>query len=244
MRTSDPNPTETELRRASRREALKLLPVGALGAFLFANPQRWLLNKGLAFSDAASGFAFRRGSRAQEFPDSQVAPFEKFPYNFWDVADPGIDLGAWRLRVEGLVQRAGAYGLADLQALPKHEQNTRHVCVEGWDVIGNFGGSRLVELLSLVGADLSARYLYFECGDGYYLSIDMESAMHPQTLACWEMYHRPLTRGHGAPLRIVIPTKLGYKQPKYVERMVVTNVLRPGHRGYWEDQGYSWFGGV
>ena len=107
--------TETELRRASRREVLKLLPIGVLGAFLFGNPQRWLLNKGLAFSDEASGLAFRHGSRAQEFPDSQVAPFEKFPYNFWDVADPGIDLSAWRLRIEGLVQRAGAWWFLDLR---------------------------------------------------------------------------------------------------------------------------------
>jgi DMSO/TMAO reductase YedYZ molybdopterin-dependent catalytic subunit len=236
--------TESELRTASRRELLKLLPLGAFGIVLFHRPQRWLLKKGLAFSDAASQIAFRRGAMAQEFPNGAVAPFEKFPYNFWDVADPGIDLDRWTLIVEGLVQHPGQYRLSDLQKLPYHQQNTRHVCVEGWDVVGNFGGTRLSELLSMVGAEPSAKYLYFECGDGYYQSIDMGSALHPQTLACWEMYGRPLTRGHGAPLRIVIPTKLGYKQPKYVEKMIVTNVLRPGHRGYWEDQGYSWFGGL
>jgi len=236
--------TENELRRRSRRELLKLLPLGVLGAFLFETPQRWLLTKGLALSDAFSHLAFRHGSMAQEFRDSDVAPFDKFPYNFWDVADPGLDLDAWTLRVEGQVQRPGNYRLADFKNLPPHRQNTRHVCVEGWDVIGNFGGTRLSEVLSMVGADTSAKYLYFECGDDYYQSIDMDSALHPQTLACWEMYGRPLTRGHGAPLRIVIPTKLGYKQPKYVEKMVVTNVLRHGHRGYWEDQGYSWFGGL
>jgi DMSO/TMAO reductase YedYZ molybdopterin-dependent catalytic subunit len=236
--------TERELRKAARREFLKLLPLSLAGVFLFKEPQRWLLKKGLAFSDAASQATFRRGAMAQEFRISEVTPFEKFPYNFWDVADPGIDLGGWTLAVEGLVQRPGRYRLADLQKLPKHEQATRHVCVEGWDVIGNFGGTRLAEVLSMVGADTSAKYLYFECGDNYYLSIDMESALHPQTLACWEMYGRPLERGHGAPLRIVIPTKLGYKQPKYVEKMLVTNLLRPSHRGYWEDQGYSWFGGL
>lgn len=236
--------TESELRRMSRRELLKLLPVGLAGAFLFKQPQRWLLNKGLRLSDAASQLAFRRGSMASEFRHSEVTPFQKFPYNFWDVADPEIDLDAWTLNVGGLVGSPGYYRLADLQKLPKREQNTRHVCVEGWDVIGNFGGTRLAEFLSMVGADTSARYLYFECGDRYYQSIDMESALHPQTLACWEMYGRPLDRGHGAPLRIVIPTKLGYKQPKYVERMEVTNVLRPERRGYWEDQGYSWYGGL
>lgn len=232
------------MRRASRRELLKLLPLGLLGVFLFKKPQRWLLDSGLSFSDTASEWVFRRGSRAQEFRNSDVTPLERFPYNFWDVADPGIDLDAWKLTVDGLVRRPGSYTLDDLRRLPKHEQNTRHVCVEGWDVIGNFGGTRLSELLSMVGADTSAKYLYFECGDDYYQSIDMASALHPQTIACWEMYGRPLERGHGAPLRIVIPSKLGYKQPKYVERVVVTNVLRPGHRGYWEDQGYSWFGGL
>jgi DMSO/TMAO reductase YedYZ molybdopterin-dependent catalytic subunit len=236
--------TERDLRRTSRRELLKLLPLGLLGAFLFKDRQKWLLKKGLAFSDAASQLTFRRRSMAEEFRNSAVTPFENFPYNFWDVADPGIDLDRWTLAVEGLVQRPGRYRLADLQKLPRHEQNTRHVCVEGWDVIGNFGGTRLAEVLSMVEADTSARYLYFECGDNYYQSIDMKSALHPQTLACWEMYGRPLERGHGAPLRIVIPTKIGYKQPKYVERMVVTNVLRAGRRGYWEDQGYSWFGGL
>jgi DMSO/TMAO reductase YedYZ molybdopterin-dependent catalytic subunit len=236
--------SEIDLRRTSRRELLKLLPLGALGVFLFDAPQRWLLEKGLTFSDAASRLGFRRGSMAQEFSKGAVVPLQNFPYNFWNVADPEIDLDNWKLTVEGLVQRPAQVRLSDLQKLPYHEQNTRHVCVEGWDVIGNFGGTRLSELLKLVGADTSAKYLYFECGDDYYQSIDMESAMHPQTLACWQMYGQPLDRGHGAPLRIVIPTKLGYKQPKYVQKIVVTNVLRPGHRGYWEDQGYSWYGGL
>lgn len=236
--------TESDLRRSSRREVLKLLPLGLTGAFLFSSPREWLLQKGLAFSDTISRTAFFGVSRAQEFPDSAVAPLEKFPYNYYDVADPEIDLDEWTLNVEGLVRRPGEYTLQDLRKLPRHQQNTRHVCVEGWDVIGSFGGTRLSEFLSMVGADTSAKYLYFECGDDYYVSIDMASALHPQTLACWEMYGRPLDRGHGAPLRIVIPTKLGYKQPKYVEKLVVTNVVRPDHRGYWEDQGYSWFGGL
>jgi DMSO/TMAO reductase YedYZ molybdopterin-dependent catalytic subunit len=171
--------TENDLLRASRRELLKLLPLGALGIFLFDSPQRWLLTQGLALSDTASQAAFRRKSMAQEFPNSAVAPLEKFPYNFWNVADPEIDLEGWMLTVEGLVQRPGQYRLSDLQKLPYHEQNTRHVCVEGWDVIGNFGGTRLVEVLSMVGADTSAQYLYFECGDDYYQSMDMESALHP-----------------------------------------------------------------
>src|SRR6266487_2692933 len=113
--------TEKDLRRASRRELLKLLPLGALGVFLFESPQRWLLTKGLGLSDAASQIAFRRGSMAHEFSNSEVAPFEKFPYNFWNVVDPEIELDKWTLAVEGLVRSPGQYRLADLQKLPYRE---------------------------------------------------------------------------------------------------------------------------
>ena len=157
------------------------------------------------------------------------------------MVDPGVDLENWTLTVQGLVQRPGEYKLSQVQALPKVVQNTRHVCVEGWDVIGNFGGARVSDFLRLVGADTSARFLEMTCADGYYESIDMASALHPQTLFCYEMYGKPLDRGHGAPLRLQMPTKLGYKQAKYLNLVRVSNVLQGGMRGYWEDQGYSWF---
>jgi DMSO/TMAO reductase YedYZ molybdopterin-dependent catalytic subunit len=127
--------------------------------------------------------------------------------------------------------------------LPKINQNTRHVCVEGWDVIGSFGGTRLSDLLAKVGADASSRFLTFECADDYYESLDMATALHPQSLLCYEMYGQPLDRGHGAPLRLSLPTKLGYKDAKYLTKLTVTNVL-PAKRGYWEDQGYGWFAGL
>ena len=110
-----------------------------------------------------------------------------------------MDLDSWTLTVEGLVQRPGDYKLEQIQALPKVVQNTRHVCVEGWDVIGNFGGTRGSDLLRFLGADTSARFLEALCADGYYESIDMATMLHPQTLFCYEMYGKPLDRGHGAP---------------------------------------------
>jgi DMSO/TMAO reductase YedYZ molybdopterin-dependent catalytic subunit len=140
------------------------------------------------------------------------------------------------------VQKPGDYTLAQIQALPKLTQNTRHVCVEGWDVIGNFGGVRLSDFLNLIGTDPSARYLTFECADDYYETLDMATAGHPQTLLCYEMYGQPLTREHGAPLRLQIPTKIGYKQAKYLTDMKVTNIVE--RAGYWEDQGYSSFYGL
>jgi len=234
----------SERKRMNRRELLKLVPVVAVSAFAIPKFRQPLLDEGLRFSDWASGALFGRGRLAQTFSNSAVVPFERFPYNFYDVADPGVDLEHWTLKVEGLVQRPGQYRLDQIQALPKVVQNTRHVCVEGWDVIGNFGGARASDFLRFIGADTSARYLEVECWDGYYESIDMATMLHPQTLFCYEMYGKPLDRGHGAPLRLQMPTKLGYKQAKYLETVRVTNVLQGGMRGYWEDQGYSWYGGL
>ena len=230
--------------RMGRRELLKLVPLLGLGAFAIPELRNPLFDEGVRFADWASGTLFGRHRLAQTYSDSEIISFDRFPYNGYDVLDPEVDFGKWTLTVQGLVARPGEYSLAQLQAFPKVVQNTRHVCVEGWDAIGNFGGTRISDFLRSVGADLNARYLEVKCVDDYYESIDMASAMHPQSLLCYEMYGKPLDRGHGAPLRLQMPTKLGYKQAKYLDTIRVTNVLQVGKRGYWEDQGYSWFGGL
>ena len=104
-------------------------------------------------------------------------------------------------------------------------------------MIGRFGGARLSDFLALIGADTSARFVTVECADDYYESLDMAAALHPQTLLCYEMYDQPLTREHGAPVRLNVPTKIGYKQAKYLTSLTVSNILQKV--GYWEDQGYS-----
>src|SRR5438128_5845544 len=226
----------------NRRELLKLTPVLALGAFAIPKVQGPLLKAGLGLSDWASARLFRSGHLAPTFDDSELTPFNRFPINDYDVDDPGVDLERWNLTVTGAVQKPGDYRLAQIQALPKITQNTRHVCVEGWDVIGNFGGARLSDFLKMIGADLTSRFVTVECADDYYESLDMATALHPQSLLCYEMYGRPLTREHGAPVRWQIPTKVGYKQAKYLTSLKVTNVLT--RVGYWEDQGYSEFYGL
>ena len=228
--------------QVSRRELLKVVPVLALGAFAIPGLEDALLKKGLSFSDWASARLFRRGHLAPTFSDSDLTPIEKFPINGYDVDDPRVIFENWSLTVSGLVQRPGDYKLDQIQALPRTRQNTRHVCVEGWDVIGRFGGARLSEFLNMIGADTSARFITVTCADDYYESLDMVTALHPQTLLCDEMYDRPLTREHGAPLRLNVPTKIGYKQAKYLTDLKVTNVL--DKVGYWEDQGYSSFYGL
>lgn len=233
---------QRRLNHLSRRELLKLAPVVVLGAFAIPKLQAPLLKKGLAFSDWASAGLFRTGHLAPTFADSEVTAFEKFPINDYDVDDPGVIFENWNLTVSGLVQKPGEYKLQQIQTLPLRRQNTRHVCVEGWDVIGRFGGARLSDFLTVIGADTSARFVTVGCADDYYESLDMETALHPQTLLCWEMYDKPLTREHGAPLRLNVPTKIGYKQAKYLTDLKVTNVL--DRIGYWEDQGYSSFYGL
>ena len=233
---------EKRAKAIRRREILKLTPVVLLGAFAVPSFQEVLLKEGLAFHDWASAKLFRRGHLAPTFSDAEVVSFEKFPINDYDVDDPGVALDAWKLKVTGDVTQPGEYSLAQIQALPRQRQNTKHICVEGWDVIGRFGGARLTDFLNLVGANPRARFLYVECADDYYSSLDMETAQHPQTLLCYEMYDRLLTREHGAPVRLSIPTKIGYKNAKYLTRIHVTDVLTK--QGYWEAQGYSSYYGL
>ena len=226
----------------SRRELLKLAPVLALGAFAVPKFRKPLLETGLEFSDWASARLFRADQLAPTYANSKLTPFDRFPLNSYDVDDPGVDLENWVLSVSGAVRKPGEYTLARIRALPKVTQNTRHVCVEGWDVIGRFGGARLADFLKEIGADIGAPFVSVECADDYYESLDMATALHPQTLLCYEMYDQPLTREHGAPLRLNIPTKIGYKQAKYLTGLKVGRVLE--RFGYWEDQGYSRFYGL
>jgi DMSO/TMAO reductase YedYZ molybdopterin-dependent catalytic subunit len=157
--------------------------------------------------------------------------------------DPKINPATWRLQPSGLVSDKRAWTLEQLQALPQREDVTRHVCVEGWSMIGKWGGVPLRTFLEKAGADLTARYVSFHCDDpiNYSTSIDMASALHPQTILCLTYAGRPITPPYGAPMRVKIPTKLGFKQPKFVSEIRVTNEYPAG---YWENYGYNWFAGL
>ena len=222
---------------------LKLSPVALAGALLFESVRNPITQAGLQFAEHVSEKVLGARRLAETFPDFQVAPLANFPYNYYDILDPEIDLDSWTLTVEGEVERPGDYSLDQIKELPHISQNTRHICIEGWDVIGNFGGTRISDFLNTVGASRSARFIEVRCADDYYTSIDMESARHPQSVLCYEMYGKPLDAGHGAPLRLQMPIKLGYKQAKYLVTFRVSRVL-PSRRGYWEDLGYGWYGGV
>jgi DMSO/TMAO reductase YedYZ molybdopterin-dependent catalytic subunit len=151
-----------------------------------------------------------------------------------------VDGNAWRLELAGLIADKRPWSLADLRAMPQESQITRHVCVEGWSAIGQWSGVRFSTFLKRIGADTRARYVGFKCFDDYSTSIDMATALHPQTIIALDFGGSPLPPAYGAPIKLRVPTKLGFKNPKYIAGIYVTNTY-PG--GYWEDQGYNWFSG-
>src|SRR5262245_58769671 len=148
-----------------RRELLKMAPMAAAGALLHPAALDWALRSGLKLSDRVSELTFRSTVLAPTFDDREVTPLDRYPINSCLAGDPEVDLDEWRLEGSGLVQRAGDYALDALSRLPKVVQNTRHLCIEGWDVIGNYGGVRVGDELHQVGADPNARYLEVTCAD-------------------------------------------------------------------------------
>jgi DMSO/TMAO reductase YedYZ molybdopterin-dependent catalytic subunit len=235
--------TEKAVRRMSRRELLKMTPIMIMGAFAIPGLNEKFIKRGLDLTDRATEQFFSSRRMAQTFSDRSLTPLERFPINSYSEYDPANDLAKWTLSVEGVVKRPGEYTLDQIKSLPKQTQNVRHLCIEGWEVIGNFAGARMADFLNLVGADEGARFVEVACLDDYYTSYDMASCLHPQSLLCYEMYGQPLAAGHGAPLRIHMPVKLGYKSAKHLYSLRVSNLLRKD-KGFWEDLGYSWYGGI
>jgi DMSO/TMAO reductase YedYZ molybdopterin-dependent catalytic subunit len=240
------------------REALKLMPAPTRRLFL----QRGLTLGGLSmltgcaldsneavnrmltkisfFNDRVQGAIFSPTDLAPTYPESMIT--RPFPFNAYYPVDEvrQVDGDSYRLELSGMIADKKPWSLADLHALPQTEQITRHICVEGWSAIGRWGGIRFSDFLDRIGADKTAKYVGFACADDYYTSIDMPTALHPQTLLTLSYDGKTLPAEYGFPMKLRMPTKLGYKNPKYIMSLFVTDKY-PG--GYWEDQGYNWFGG-
>ncbi len=184
---------------------------------------------------------FKPQTPVPEFPVTAIEPAQLIvnTYRF----TPEIDPTQFRLTIDGDVAIPLSLSLVDIQKLPLTSMVIRHVCVEGWAAIVQWGGVQLRELAALVQPKPEVRYVYFFSADGYYESWDLASALHPQTLMAYQMNGKPLPIDNGAPLRLASPIKLGYKQSKWVTRIAFTNQLQ-SRRGYWEDQGYEWFAGL
>lgn len=192
------------------------------------------------FNDRVQAWLFDPKRPAATYTEAQLT--RPFPFNaYYEIGEvPEVDASDFVLELSGLVTGKKRWTLPELYALPHAEQITRHICVEGWSAIGRWGGTPFAEFLRRVGADTSAKYVGFKCADDYYESIDMATALHPQTLLTFQYDGKTLPAQYGFPMKLRMPTKLGYKNAKHIMAIFVTNTF-PG--GYWPDQGYSWFGG-
>jgi len=178
---------------------------------------------------------------APQPPASELTPEADFPSYFISDSIPFAP-DNWMLMVGGLVARPSVFSLEQLQRMPQTGMRIRHHCVEGWSAVAEWHGVQLREIARIVGASREAQYVEFRSFDaGYYSTWDIESSLHPQTILAYGMNGRPLYPDHGAPIRLYSPVKLGYKNVKYLTEV---NFLPHRSGGYWEDQGYDWYGGV
>jgi DMSO/TMAO reductase YedYZ molybdopterin-dependent catalytic subunit len=246
-RTIDLSAHRPELIKLERRLMLRSsLSLGALAMLSGCNLQDndsvdkvlWGMSR---WNDRVQAALFRRTKLAPTYAASQIT--KPFPFNaFYPEFDaPEIDVSTYKLEVSGLVRNKNPWTVAALRALPQAGQITRHICIEGWSAIGDWRGVPFKTFLERVGADTTAKYVGFKCADKYYSSLDMETALHPQTLLALDFGSEPLPTPFGYPLKLRVPTKLGFKNPKHIGAIFVTNEY-PG--GYWEDQGYNWFSGI
>jgi DMSO/TMAO reductase YedYZ molybdopterin-dependent catalytic subunit len=234
-----------ELARLGRRNVLlRGLTLGSLGLVTGCDLSThsgvdaalWAM---MRFNDRVQAALFSSNRLAETYPASAITDPFRFNafYQEWQVRD--VPEG-WQLAATGLVADKTPWTVDRLRALPQAGQITRHICIEGWSQVGQWSGVPLGDFLRHIGADLSARYVGFTCFDDYSTSIDMPSALQPQTILALDFLGKPLAPEWGAPVRLRIPTKLGFKSAKSVQAITVTNT-NPG--GYWEKEGYNWFSG-
>ena len=200
-----------------------------------------VLRKISEFNDGAQALLFNPNTLAPTYPESAIT--RPFPFNgYYDEDDaPEVDGETFKLIVGGRVENKKPWTLPELYALPQEKQITRLICVEGWSAIGSWTGVRLSEFLRRVGADTTSKYVWFRCAEGYTNTIDMPTALHPQTQLSFKFGDEILPRAYGFPMKCRMPTKLGFKNPKYIVELAVLNEDRGG---YWENQGYNWHSGL
>jgi DMSO/TMAO reductase YedYZ molybdopterin-dependent catalytic subunit len=181
--------------------------------------------------DRVPGNAFAAGNKLPSYYVSPTVPI-------WDESVRG----KWKLEVSGLVSNPLSLTLEDLQRLPQASRRVNHYCVEGWTAVETWTGCAFSELAKVAGVSSDAHYVDFQSfDDDYHESWDLESAMHPQTVVAYGLDGKMLEPAHGAPARVFSPIKLGYKNTKYLTRIVF---LPKMNGGYWSDQGYEWYGGT
>jgi len=262
------------LMRAKARDRRHLLrgAVAAAGAAVLAGCDRLSNNAGFVetlksaqkLSHAAGRIVAPKSAMAQEFSAADVAPVFRgngtlFPRDADYLALRKDGFAAYKLSIGGLVEKPLELSLEELRALPSRTQITRHDCVEGWSCIGKWKGTPLAAVLEMARPTADARFVVFRCFDSmegvsaggrdsrYYESIDLDEARHTQTILAYDLNDKPLPVINGAPIRCRVERQLGYKQAKYVKAIELVASfasIRGGKGGYWEDQGYEWYGGI
>ncbi len=262
------------LMRAKGRDRRHLLrgAVAAAGAAMLTGCDRLSNNASFVetlksaqdLSHAAARIVAPKSAMAQEFSQKDVAPTFRGNGTL-DPQDPDYlalrqgAFAAYKLKVTGLVENPLELSLEQLRALPSRTQITRHDCVEGWSCIGKWKGVQLGSIIDQARPTAQAKFVVFRCFDSmegasldgrdsrYYESIDLEEAHHAQTILAYDLNDKPLPVINGAPIRCRVERQLGYKQAKYVKAIELVDSfakIRGGKGGYWEDEGYEWYGGI
>jgi DMSO/TMAO reductase YedYZ molybdopterin-dependent catalytic subunit len=193
------------------------------------------------WNDHAQELIFRPNHLAPTYDPSQVLKPPRFNAHY-EVEDvKPVDAMTWRLELFGLIGDKQPWTAARMFSLPEQTMIIRHICIEGWDYIGEWSGVNLRAFLQTVGADLNAKYVAFQCADGYTESLDMATALHPQTMLALKYAGEVLPDPFGYPLRLRTATKVGFKNAKWVTALEVTNEFQ---QTYYSKEGFNWFSGI
>ena len=262
------------LMRSNQRERRHLLrgAFAAAGAAVLTGCDKLSRNEGFVealksaqrLNQAAADIVAPRSAMAQEFAQADVAPVFRSngtlnPGDADYVALRDSGFAAYKLKIGGLVEAPAEFTLEQIRAMPARTQITRHDCVEGWSCIGKWTGVQLGAILDMVQPKPEAKFVLFRCYDSmdgpslderdsrYYESIDLSEARHAQTILAYDLNDKALPVSNGAPLRCRVERQLGYKQAKYIRSIELVSdfsKIRGGKGGYWEDEGYEWYGGI
>jgi DMSO/TMAO reductase YedYZ molybdopterin-dependent catalytic subunit len=204
-------------------------------------PVQKVLRAVSSWNDRVQATLFRPHHLAPTFSPAQVVKPPRFNAHYGVEDVMPVDGATWKLELAGRIEDKRPWTAQQIYELPEQEIIIRHVCVEGWDYIGQWSGPNLKSFLQRVGADLTAKYIYFHCADDFTESIDMATALHPQTILATRYANATITDPFGYPLRLRTSTKLGYKNAKWITAIEVTNTFT---ETFWSEQGENWFAGI